>query len=73
MKRLTLDLNIPADQYQILYGGAVRDVQALSKEGLRVRFPGRILQKFLDHQGVSGTFVIEFDDSHKFRAITKIV
>ena len=73
MKRLTLDLNIPAAQYQSLYDGTVRDVQALAREGLRVRFPGRILQRFVDHNGISGTFVIEFDDSHKFRAITKIV
>ncbi len=73
MKRLTLDLNIPAAQYQSLYDDTVRDVQALAREGLRVRFPGRILQRFVDHNGISGTFVIEFDDFHKFRAITKIV
>jgi hypothetical protein len=73
MRRLTLDISIPAERYEALYSGSVRDVQAMSREGLRVRFPGRILQKFLNHDGVCGTFVIEFDDSHKFRAITKIV
>ncbi|MDP1931477.1 MAG: DUF2835 domain-containing protein [Gammaproteobacteria bacterium] len=73
MKKLTLDLHIPAERYEALYSGAVSDVQAVSREGLRVRFPGKILQRFLSHEGISGTFVIEFDDTNKFRAITKIV
>lgn len=73
MKTLTLDISIPADRYEALYSGAVKDVQAVSREGLSVRFPGRILQKFLNHQGVHGTFVIEFDDANKFKAIKKIV
>lgn len=73
MKKLTLDLHIPAERYEALYSGAVSDVQAVSREGLRVRFPGKILQRFLNHDGISGTFVIEFDDANKFRAITKIV
>jgi len=73
MKKLTFDISIPADRFEVLYSGAVKDVQAVSREGLRVRFPGRILQKYLSHQGVQGTFVIEFDDANKFKAITKIV
>jgi hypothetical protein len=73
MKKLTFDISISSDRYEALYSGAVKDVQAVSREGLRVRFPGRILQKYLNHQGVHGTFVIEFDDANKFKAITKIV
>ncbi len=73
MKRLTLDITISADRYEALYSGAVRDVQVVSREGLRVRFPGRILQRFLDRNGIHGTFVIEFDDNNKFKAITQIV
>lgn len=73
MRRLTLDITIPADRYEALYSGAAKDVQVVSREGLRVRFPGRILQRFLGHNGIHGTFVIEFDDGNKFRAITKIV
>jgi len=73
MKKLTLDISLPADRYEALYTGAVKDVQVISREGVRVRFPGMILQKYLKHDGVHGTFVIEFDDANKFRAITKIV
>ena len=73
MRKLTFDISIPADRYEALYSGVVKDVQAVSREGLRVRFPGKILQKFLSHQGVQGTFVIEFDDANKFKAISKIV
>jgi hypothetical protein len=73
MKTLTLDISIPADRYEALYSGVVKDVHAVSREGPSVRFPGRILQKFLNHQGVHGTFVIEFDHANKFKAIKKIV
>jgi hypothetical protein len=73
MKKLILDISLPADRYEALYTGSVKDVQVISREGVRVRFPGMILQKYLKHDGVHGTFVIEFDDTNKFRAITKIV
>lgn len=73
MRHLTLDITISADRYETLYRGARRDVQVVSHEGLRVRFPGRILQRFVDRNEVHGTFVIEFDDNNKFKAITKIV
>ncbi len=73
VKQLTVDLNIPADSYLALYSGAARDVQALTLEGLRVRFPGRILQRFVSREGVCGRFVIQFDDNNKFLAIEKIV
>ncbi len=73
MKKIIVDLSIPAEHFVTLYSGTVKDVQAVSREGLSVRFPGRILQKYVDHQGVRGTFAIEFDEANKFKAITKIV
>ncbi|MDX1489840.1 MAG: DUF2835 domain-containing protein [Pseudohongiellaceae bacterium] len=73
MKKLTIDINIPAERYESLYSGAVSNIQATSREGVSVRFPGKILQRFIDHQGVRGTFVIEFDENNKFRTIKKIV
>ena len=73
VKQLTLNISIPADRYVALYSGAVRDVQAVTIEGLRIRFPGKILQRFLTHDGVHGRFVIRFDDNNKFMAIEKIV
>lgn len=73
VKQLTVDLNIPADSYLALYSGAARDVQAMTIDGLRIRFPGRILQPFVSREGVYGRFVIHFDDNNKFLAIEKIV
>lgn len=73
MKQITVDIAIPADHFKALYSGTVKDVQVVSREGLRVRFPGHILKRYVDHEGVYGTFRIEFDESNKFRTITKIV
>jgi hypothetical protein len=73
MKKLTIDIEIPSERYEALYSGKVSNVKATSREGVVVQFPGRILHKFINHKGISGTFVIEFDDDNKFRGITKIV
>jgi len=73
MKKLTIDIKITADRYEALYSGKVANVKATSRDGVTVQFPGRILHKFITHKGIDGTFVIEFDDHYKFRAITKIV
>lgn len=73
MKKLTIDIKITADRYEALYSGKVTNVKATSREGVTVQFPGRILNKFITHKGIDGTFVIEFDDDHKFKAITQIV
>lgn len=73
MKKLTFDISIPAERYEALYSGTVSNVLAVSRDGVKVQFPGRILNRFVDRNGIKGTFVIEFDDNNKFRAITKIV
>ena len=71
-RKVIVDLNIPADCYVALYSGSVNDVIALSHEGLKIRFPGKILHKFLTRDGVYGTFAISFAADNKFLAIEKI-
>lgn len=62
-------LNIPADRYQNLYAGSVRDVIAVSDRGVRVRFPGKLLHRFVTHAGINGMFEIRCEqvsaESHK--------
>ncbi len=71
-KEVVVNLTIPEDSYVALYAGTAKDVIATSTEGLRVRFPGKILHKFLTHNGIHGTFRIRFDANNKFLAIEQV-
>lgn len=64
-------LAISAEEFLALYQGAARDVVAIATDGRRVRFPARILQPFVTHQGVHGRFVILFDKDNRFAGITR--
>ncbi len=70
--QLMVSLRISAQDYQRLYSGSARTVLAYSRDGQRVRFPARILQPFVAHDGINGSFCIHFDDEYRFREIIKI-
>ncbi|MET0355299.1 MAG: DUF2835 domain-containing protein [Cellvibrio sp.] len=72
MRSIIVPLKIYPDEFQRLYEGNVKDVSALSIEGLRVRFPANILRPYVTHAGVIGTFAIHFSDENKFHSIEKI-
>lgn len=64
-------LSISADEFLALYQGIARDVVAVATDGRRVRFPARILQPYVTHQGIQGRFVIQFDASNRFAGISR--
>ncbi len=71
-KTLIVDLHIPAEEYLRHYQGHVTQVSAVARDGRRIRFPSRILQPFVSHEGIRGSFAIHFDEYHKFVSIDKI-
>jgi len=71
-RTIEVSLAIPADEYLAMYQGAVRDVVARAKDGRTVRFPARILQPYVTHQGIHGRFAIRFDDSNRFAGISRL-
>lgn len=71
-QQIQVDLRIAAEEWLRLYRGEAYQVSARSRDGRQVRFPARILQPFVSHDGVSGSFVITFDGSGKFMNIKKI-
>lgn len=72
LRAVLIRLAIPAEEYQRLYMGAVRDVLAHSEDGRRIRFPAMILRPYVTHSGVYGVFKILFDDNNRFQGIEKI-
>lgn len=69
---IEVSLSIPADEYVALYQGSVRDVVARARDGRTVRFPARILQPYVTHEGVHGRFMIRFDASNRFAGISRL-
>ncbi|WP_426417433.1 DUF2835 domain-containing protein [Aestuariirhabdus sp. LZHN29] len=72
MQSLIVDILIPAEQYRAHYAGAVRQVQARSRDGRLVVFPSEILRPFVTRNGIEGSFRIEFDMQGKFQRIERL-
>lgn len=71
-QHVVLDINISADEYLRYYHGQVAMVQGRALDGRSVRFPAALLRGMVSHGGVSGRFIIEFDEQGKFQSITRI-
>lgn len=72
MPTVTLSLSISPEEYLAHYQGAAKEVIAKDHLGRTVRFPSNILQPFVTHSGIAGTFRIEFDDNNRFQKISKV-
>lgn len=71
MAKLRVDIDIPAERYVALYAGQAKTIYAVSMDGVKVRFPGSALRKFVTHEGVSGSFVLQFDRNYKLTGIER--
>lgn len=72
MSFVIFDLNVTPDELHKWYGGAARAVHVTARDGRRIQFPAQILQPFVTHVGVRGTFAIYFDDNHKYQSIKRL-
>lgn len=69
---MQFSLAIPAEEYQLLYTGAVRQVLVRANNGLRVQLPAKVLQPFVERRGVYGEFELGFTAEGKFHSIRRI-
>lgn len=72
MSFVIFDLNVSPAEYQQWYGGAARNVVVTARDGRRIQFPARVLQPFVTHSGVRGTFAIYFDEQHRYKDIRRL-
>lgn len=72
MTEVIVSLSITAEEYLKHYQGSARSVYAQTVEGRSVRFPANILQPFVTHDGISGTFKIQFNSSNRFKGIKRL-
>jgi hypothetical protein len=71
-KFLIVDLNISPEQYQRHYQGAVRQVICTARDGRKVQFPSAILQRFVSHTGIHGSFRLLIDDNNKLISVDRL-
>lgn len=70
-KQIQIALSISADEYLRVYQGNAKKVSTVDSEGKRISFPVNILQPFVTHNGVSGSFTIIIDENNRFKKIIK--
>ncbi len=71
MKESKCKLSISADKLLSYYRGNVRNVIAKSADGKTIQFPVEILRPFITRGGISGVFIIRYDDNNKLVDIEK--
>ena len=67
-----VDVAIHRDDWLRVYEGSAHRVYVVARDGRSVVFPARILQRWMDHDGVYGTFVISYNSEGKFDSVRKI-
>lgn len=72
LKSIVVSLVISAEEFQRLYEGSAKTVFAQSMDGRSIRFPAGILRPFVLHNGVRGTFQINFDEDNRFQSIQRL-
>lgn len=72
MNEIIVDIRISADDYLLHYQRAGCKVTTRARDGRRVEFPAQILQRFLLHNGIAGSFRIVFDKKGKFQSIERL-
>lgn len=72
MASLIVDIHLPKEEYLKVYQSYVRQVRAVARSGESVRFPVTVLQPFLGHDGIRGSFELHFDGNNKYVDIKKL-
>lgn len=72
MPSLIVDIALPREEYLKVYQSFVRQVRAVARSGESVRFPVTVLQPYLTHEGVRGSFELHFDADNKYIDIRRL-
>lgn len=72
MLSLLLDISLPAHEYLRVYQGTANRVFLRSREGRTISLPARHLLPFLTHEGVYGSFIVEFNQQGQLLALRRL-
>lgn len=72
MNSIIVDLVISPQEYQRLYTEAIRTVSARTRDGRSIQFPINALKPFVGHEGIQGSFKINFDKNNRLLNCQKL-
>ncbi|MFT2109623.1 DUF2835 family protein [Marinomonas sp. 2405UD68-3] len=72
MAKIVLDVSVSAFKFKEMYRGTVKNLMAKSRDGRNVQLPLQVFKSFVTHQGLYGTYEVEFDDKNKLVGVKKI-
>lgn len=72
MSSVIFDMRISREQFLSWYRGARRTVSVRARDGRVIHFPANILQPYVTHDGIQGSFALHFDEQNKFRSIERL-
>ncbi|MFT5691499.1 MAG: hypothetical protein ACI92E_000828 [Oceanicoccus sp.] len=70
--KVNINISISSEEYLKYYKVPSASVSTRSSDGRSVRFPASILQPFVSHTGIQGSFCIEFSSDGKFKNIERL-
>lgn len=65
-------LNISREQALRYYQGVARVVTVTTTTGQKLQFPAEHIRSFIEQNGISGQFSIQFDDNNKLIDLKRI-
>ncbi len=72
MGEVVFDLAISADQWLAYYRGHVRHVHTRATDGRGVRFPARLLHRFVTADGIHGRFRLRYDANGHSQSLERL-
>ena len=69
---IRFQLAISADEYLAYYQGSIKNIRVRAEDNRNIRFPASAIQEFLTHDGIFGTFEIQYDEKNKLISIPGI-
>ena len=72
MREVRFRITISADEFIRYYQGTANSVLVNASDGRIVQFPANVLQKFVDHSGINGSFRILYDRNNKLVRVEKV-
>ncbi len=72
MPSLIMDIALSGERLQAIYGGRANRVLLRSRDGPRVNLPAHHLRPFIGHDGVHGTFRLDFSEDGRLLALQRL-
>lgn len=72
LKKVCFSLSISPDSYEAYYRGDAKYVQVETDQSQVVKMPADIFKRFLTREGISGRFVVSYDQNNRFHSIEKL-